>query len=92
MAREKGTGVDLLVDGGSLRQDCPYHHAGCIHFHNELALSVRDLEDGSRGEASLENVKGPLCFVSPAEGCCRFLIDEAMSLMLSPSLSNSESK
>ena len=68
-AREKGAGVDLLVNGGALRQNHPYPHVGCVHLHNELTLRFGDLEDGGSGEASLEGVKGALHFVSPAEGC-----------------------
>lgn len=34
--------------------DYPYHHIKCIHIHDDLAVSVSNLEDGGRGEPGLE--------------------------------------
>lgn len=56
MVRE-GSGMEILVPDGSLKEDCPYLTVGNIHFHYELARYMRLDEDVSGGEIPLELIK-----------------------------------
>jgi len=64
--REESTRVELVIDSHPLEQDSPYTYIGCIHLHNELAVWIRNLEDGGRGELVLEGLENHLS--SPPEG------------------------
>jgi len=60
--------MELLVDGCPLGKDTPHSHVGCIHLYYELAVRVRNLEDGGWGELGLEGLESPLSRGSSVEG------------------------
>jgi hypothetical protein len=61
------TWVDLLIRGGTLRQNSTYPTVRGVQLHNELDFWIGLSKARSGGEAKLEFQKCCLCLRSPVE-------------------------